>query len=140
MRTIEEIRADIAKPYDFMSAEAKQRWTDYLDMELRAALTASIPLDRLEQICQAEREGRCVVLPCKVGESVFAESWDEKIFEYVVTGFETGQRYHVDGIAIHCHRAGYPGWQMTFDSFRIGKDVFLTHEAVEEARGEAEEC
>jgi hypothetical protein len=29
-------------------------------------ITDSIPIDRLEEICQAEREGRCVVLPCKV--------------------------------------------------------------------------
>lgn len=31
----------------------------------RLALTASIPLDRLETICAAEKDGRCVVLPCK---------------------------------------------------------------------------
>ena len=37
----------------------------------RLALTADIPLDRLEALCAAEREGRCVVLPCKVGDAVW---------------------------------------------------------------------
>ena len=33
----------------------------------------SIPLDRLEAICQAERDGRCVVLPCKAKNNTNAE-------------------------------------------------------------------
>ena len=32
----------------------------------RAGITDGVHLDRLEEICNAEREGRCVVLPCKV--------------------------------------------------------------------------
>ena len=28
-------------------------------------------LDRLRELVQADREGRCVVLPCKVGETVY---------------------------------------------------------------------
>lgn len=28
-------------------------------------------LDRLEELVEADREGRCVVLPCKIGESVW---------------------------------------------------------------------
>lgn len=31
--------------------------------ELEHAITNGIPLDRLETICNAERDGRCVVLP-----------------------------------------------------------------------------
>ena len=30
-----------------------------------------IPLDRLEKICNAEHEGRCVALPCRVGDAVY---------------------------------------------------------------------
>ena len=33
-------------------------------------MTADIPLDRLEALVAAEREGRCVVLPVKPGDSV----------------------------------------------------------------------
>ena len=29
------------------------------------------PIDRLRELAQADREGRCVVLPCKVGDTVY---------------------------------------------------------------------
>ncbi len=35
-----------------------------LDEELFRTITNGIPLDRLREICDAERNGRCVVLPC----------------------------------------------------------------------------
>ena len=41
------------------------------ELERLQALTADIPLDRLEAICAAEREGKVVVLPCKVGDAVY---------------------------------------------------------------------
>lgn len=31
-------------------------------------------LDRLEELVEADREGRCVVLPCKIGSKLFLES------------------------------------------------------------------
>lgn len=30
-----------------------------------------IPIDRLRELAEADKEGRCVVLPCKVGDNVF---------------------------------------------------------------------
>lgn len=42
-------------------------------------IVRNIPLDRLEEICTAEREGRLVVLPCKVGETVY---FTQNICEY----------------------------------------------------------
>lgn len=41
------------------------------DLVERGKLTANIPLDRLTEMCEAERDGRCVVLPCKVGDTVY---------------------------------------------------------------------
>jgi len=35
--------------------------------------------DRLEEICNAERDGRCVVLPCKVGDTVYRIDIDPEI-------------------------------------------------------------
>lgn len=71
MRSVEEIKADTdrldsliarytadgfpVRHFEFQKARC--------ETELRAALTADIPLDRLEALCAAEREGRCVVLP-----------------------------------------------------------------------------
>ena len=30
-----------------------------------------LPLDRLRELAQADREGRCVVLPCKIGDTIY---------------------------------------------------------------------
>jgi hypothetical protein len=40
------------------------------NLEQFREITSGISLDRLREICDAERDGRCVVLPCKVGETV----------------------------------------------------------------------
>lgn len=66
MRTVEEIKADIA---ELKAVEEVDSLCTYdrlilenLEQELRTALTADIPLDRLEQICAAEKDGRVVLL------------------------------------------------------------------------------
>ena len=40
------------------------------NLEQFREITSGISLDRLREICDAERDGRCVVLPCKVGDTV----------------------------------------------------------------------
>ena len=47
--------------------------TENLDVHMnefwqRLTVCSDIPLDRFTEICNAERDGRLVVLPCKVGE------------------------------------------------------------------------
>ena len=38
-------------------------------------------LDRLRELKQADDEGRCVVLPCKVGETVYTTRWFDTFWE-----------------------------------------------------------
>lgn len=72
MRSIEAIKADIeivkniyiATLSDSELLEKIGEWVS-LERELHSAITDGIPLDRLETICNAERDGRCVVLPHK---------------------------------------------------------------------------
>ncbi len=40
------------------------------NLEQFREITSGISLDRLREICDAERDGRLVVLPCKVGDTV----------------------------------------------------------------------
>lgn len=51
-----------------MSDCRKKYNIQHYQMEAYCAIAGSIPLDRLEAICTAERDGRCVVLPCKSDE------------------------------------------------------------------------
>lgn len=48
------------------------------DNSARLAATKDIPIDRLLEIAMAERDGRLVVLPCKVGDTVYSVVHPEK--------------------------------------------------------------
>lgn len=64
MRTIEEIKAEICGlTTNKLEAELWLEWF--------RAVANGIEPDRLEAICQAERDGRCVMLPCKVGQIIW---------------------------------------------------------------------
>ena len=48
---------------DRLSVLCNQRMTMREEVSQRFSLTAKIPLDRLRELAEADREGRCVVLP-----------------------------------------------------------------------------
>lgn len=110
--------------------------------DLMRALTAlgAIPIERVEEICDAERDGRVVVLPCKVGDTV-----------YVIE-----REYTVCHLGTKCSDGGCGGCNVPCDSYEIktvkarhhqslitiagfiqggcfGKTVFLTRAQAEEA-------
>lgn len=70
MRSVEAIQQDI------IAAQTVEALT-ILHAELYLALKGDIPLARLKEICAAEKDGRCVVLPCEIGGKVF------DIFEFI---------------------------------------------------------
>lgn len=80
-------------------------------------------LSRLRDLVQADRDGRCVVLPVKIGDSIYF-TFLRKIIEkqvFSVVTFCNSQRIYCNG---------------TSEFFRpddIGKTVFLTREDAEEA-------
>lgn len=62
---IEDILCDGGDEYDLdrLSVLCNQRMTMREEVSERFGLTAKIPLDRLRELAEADREGRCVVLP-----------------------------------------------------------------------------
>lgn len=92
--------------------------------------------DRLEEICNAERDGRCVVLPCKVGDTVY-EPFAGKVYEktvdrIIINRFTTPQIWIETKLPFATPRL--ERWDMA-----IGKTVFLTREEAEKAlKGGAE--
>ena len=80
-------------------------------------------LDRLRELAQADREGRCVMLPCKVGSTVYmpfcGEVVEKRIGQFHVNGY-TYPRIWAD---IDCDWATTQRvrWDLAF-----GKTVFLT--------------
>lgn len=85
---------------------------------------------RLQELAEADREGRCVVLPCKVGKTVYMpfcnEVVEKRIGQFHINGY-TSPRIWAD---IDCDWATTQRvrWDLAF-----GKTVFLSHEAAEAA-------
>jgi hypothetical protein len=76
--------------------------------------TFGVSIDRLREICAAERDGRLVVLPCKVGDTVYSTSPNQdKAIACYVPSLHTIARWIEDGV--------------------FGKTVFLTRAEAEEA-------
>lgn len=100
-----------------------------IDMDHEAAeqlrqLCQGCDLDRLEELAEADRAGRLVVLPCKVGDKLY-RVFDGNISEHEVQNMK------------YFARKGRLGIDMTPffpDAGRfIGKTVFLTREEAEKA-------
>ena len=84
-----------------------------------------VPFDRLLELADADRAGKLVVLPCKVGSTVYGHSKAE-VFEYkvAVISLATYNWY------FRCQNHNSDFWVTDAD---IGKTVFLTREEAEAA-------
>lgn len=108
---------------------ARYSITNFESLEEYRALGS---IDRLHELVQAEKDGRLVVLPCKVGDTVYMPvgRWN------TITGFEEGK---CDGF--HIARDGILQikalcWTGNHGTYGIpGETVFLTREEAETALG-----
>lgn len=58
--------------------------------EIEDILGNEYDLDRLRELVKADREGRCVVLPCKVGDILWSFSiYSSKVYSFAVTDTAT---------------------------------------------------
>ena len=98
----------------------------------RLEIIKEIPINRLRELAQAEKEGRLVVLPCKVGDTVYR------------VGASICKWREIDHCDEYCDGWQYRDcWEGTravleekfslCDLESIGKTVFLTREAAEAA-------
>ena len=98
--------------------------------------TAGISLDRLTEICAAEKDGRCVVLPCKVGDTFYTieQQWtlchlDNYRDEYSCQGCEEEKCDSKKVPEIVAHKCSTVSQLAAY----IGKTVFLTRPEAEAA-------
>ena len=106
-----------------------ERTPEEIDMDHEAAeqlrhLCQNCDLDRLEELAEADRTGRLVVQPCKVGDTLFRVFAGE-ILEHKVRNMRylaIQGRWDIDTT---------PFCQYVESS--IGKTIFLTHEQAERA-------
>ena len=92
---------------------------------------------RLRELAEADKDGRVVVLPCKVGDTVYFVN-AKQILEFAVVGYavdETGISWvHSE----HVDKTGNTNAR-TFSPDRFGKNTFFTREEAEKALQEMEE-
>lgn len=94
-------------------------------------------LDRLRELAEADKEGRCVVLPCKLHTNLFIID-NNQVNHVVVESFHQWTSgcwklsAHTDKEFQH-----WKGYEIGFEA--IGKTIFLTREAAEAALKEREQ-
>lgn len=88
-----------------------------------------------EELAQAKKEGRLVVLPCKVGDKLYDITLGE-VREKTVISLSMFVPESVNHLVIHAEnfRTAITSYELQ----DIGKTVFLTHEAAEAALKERE--
>lgn len=93
--------------------------------EIEDILGDDYDLSRLHDLVQADRDGRCVVLPCKVGERLWCINSYGEVEETVAVGFLIEN----ESVRI-CYRE-----KMFLEYYNapIGKVLFLNREAAEKA-------
>lgn len=128
MRTVEEIKADIAS--------CDGAWIDSalcrsLRCELYETILGDTPLDRLETICAAEKDGRCVAL-LPIEKDVYivhdGEILEFKVYNFSLLSVNNGNvRYWAECISDE-NEDDLDFWQD-----EIGESVFLTRAEAEKA-------
>ena len=97
------------------------------DVMAKAKLASAfgVAAERLRELAEADKAGRLVVLPCKVGDGLwtFCSYPVEQVYSFTVTDIST-----LNGrTMLNTSRCG------VIDARDVGKTVFLTREEAEEA-------
>lgn len=99
-------------------------------------LMSGIELSRAKEIYDAEREGRLIIAPCKVGDTLYLADFDREISPFAkqevqelkVCFFKISER---NKVVTACETRG-ESWYYVYP-LKFGETVFTTREAAESA-------
>lgn len=97
-----------------------------MDMAIIAALFNGVDVDRMKELTEADKDGRVVVLPCKVGDTVYRIVRDA---DPHITRDEVRNMYFADDMTLCVELVG----GRIILSEKFGKTVFLTRKEAEKA-------
>lgn len=128
-RTWEEVKGDLTHEMGYSHI-----WKRLAAIE--DILGDDYDLDRLKELVQADREGRCVVLPCKIGSKLYRTSMRKmKVYEVSVNReYFHDSKNNATLFAVQIFENGKKS--TSYECFKekdIGKTVFLTREEAESA-------
>lgn len=124
-----EFDMDFAFDLDKKTFDKLQRIFNRL-CDLTDILGDDYDLDRLKELVQADKEGRCVLLPCKVGDKLYKIS-ENGVKEVVVQSIVFMLSHTVNHLTVHV--ANERGAMTEIETKDFGKIVFLTSEEAEAA-------
>ena len=112
-----------------------------IDMDHEAAeqlrhLCRNCDIDRLEELAEADKACRLVVLPCKVGDTVWVtrSPWTGKLLKKPLDAYVNGVKMYSHGIYVNLlFDTRKINGTRDYEINHIGKTVFLTHEEAEAA-------
>lgn len=93
-------------------------------------------IERAHNLHVADKEGRVVVLPCKVGDTVYFVN-AKQILEFAVVGYAVDETGISWVYSEHVDKTGHTN-ERTFSPDRISKTTFLTRAEAERALAEME--
>ena len=109
---------------------------DSANLHVILRLGDGMTLMRLRELAVADQEGRVIVLPCKVGDTVcFVNA--KKILEFAVVGYAVDETGISWVYSEHVDKTGHTN-ERTFSPDRFGKNTFFTREEAEKALAEME--
>ena len=112
-------------PYEIKSAITKDEL-----IKLAAQALETKP-ERLRELAAVDKDGRVVVLPCKVGDTVYFVN-AKHILEFTVVGYAVDETGISWVYSEHVDKTGNTN-ERTFSPDRFGKNTFLTREEAERA-------
>lgn len=125
----EDTRLTPERCAEFARADAEGRY-----IVMRDAEQAGVA--RLRELAEADRAGRLVVLPCKVGDTVWVtrNPWTGKLLKKPLDAYVNGVKMYSHGIYVNLlFDTRKINGTRDYEINHIGKTVFLTHEEAEAA-------
>lgn len=92
-----------------------------------------LPIDRIRELAEADKDGRVVVLPCKVGDTVWIVGAVRKLYSAKVRTFFCGNPSAVRGRDPDGHIHMIRTTECDIPMQEFGKTVFLSREEAEKA-------
>ena len=103
---------------------------DKISLVLSKIFGEDYNLDRLKELVEADRDGRCVVFPCKIGDTVYDIQMG-KITEKTIISIPFLLSKSVNHLCLHA--INNRDALTTIETENLGKTVFLSREEAEAA-------
>lgn len=114
---------------EFARADAEGRYIVMRDAEQEGVA-------RLRELAEADKDGRLVMLPCKVGDTVWVTSnpWTGKLQKKPLDAYVNGMKMYSHGLYVNLlFDTRKINGTRDYEINHIGKTVFLTREEAEKA-------